>query len=376
MDLVEFSDMTSLIYDAALDPAQWPVVLGRLSLLFRSPFADKFERTVDYRQFGGVQHGLDDADYHDVFLGFWVKRNVWGAKRPVRRAGDVVTTREMIPVDDLRRTDMYNDYLAPRGLHEGLRLDLWAGEGWIEDISFLRPWSAGAYTEAEIRLARVLLPHLQRAVAVARRLRSAEALAETGLAALDQVQTAMLLLDGRGRIVHGNVSGMALLAAADGLDANATGLRAATMEATNQLHSVLHAAAGRGGMPPQSGALRLPRTTGRPPLALIALPLRQDRTRPVFDTPGEVAMLVCIVDPLTGVDIDQTQLVSLFGLTRSEAALAMELLSGQELQEIAARSGRSIHTLRTQLAKLMTKTETGRQAELMLLLAKLPRGPQ
>src|SRR5665213_1101171 len=119
----------------------------------------------------------------------------------VRLAGEIVTTGQMVPKQDLLRSEMYNEYLHPRDLHEGLRLAIRAGDGAIEDISLLRPWSAGPFEGEDLRLASMLLPHLQRGAAVARRLRQADAIAETGLAALDSVPHAVFLLDGRGRVL-------------------------------------------------------------------------------------------------------------------------------------------------------------------------------
>ena len=123
---------------------RWTRPAGRrcwsgLARAFRSHFADSFERSFDYSRFGGIAYGLDAADYNEVFLGVWVKRNVWGSRRPTVRAGDVVATRDITPVAELMRSEMYGEFLAPRDLHEGLRLDIWAGEGSIEDISLLRP---------------------------------------------------------------------------------------------------------------------------------------------------------------------------------------------------------------------------------------------
>ncbi len=66
-------------------------------------------------------------------------------------------------------------------------------------------------------------------------------------------------------------------------------------------------------------------------------------------------------------------LTALFGLTRAEAELARQLLAGHELPAIAAASGRSVFTVRNLLARVMAKTETGRQSELIGLLGRLPR---
>ncbi len=369
----DFSDAVGLIYDAALDQTAKPALLARLAALFGCHFADSFRRTNDYSAFGGVAHGLDPADYNDVFLDVWVKRNVWGKRRPTVRAGDVMTTRQMMPVEDLRASEMYNEYLAPRDLHEGLRLDIWADEGWIEDISLLRPWSAGPYGEIELRMAHALMPHLQRGAAVARRLRQAEHLATCGMAALDQLATAFLVLDRLGRILHANQAALRLLAQADGLTVTPAGLAGATLSVTSRLHAALDTACGRASESAASAALRLPRPSGRSPLALVALPLRPGREALEREGwGGAPAVLVCVTDPDAKVLLPQAQLVALFGLTQAEAALAGSLLAGQELRDIAEHSGRSIHTLRSQLATLMAKTHTGRQSELVRLLSRLP----
>jgi DNA-binding CsgD family transcriptional regulator/PAS domain-containing protein len=372
-----FSDALGLIYDAALDQTAKPALLARLAELFRCHFADSFRRTDDYSAFGGVAFGLDRADYNDVFLDFWVKRNVWGKRRPVVRAGEVVTTRQMMPVEDLRASEMYNEYLAPRDLHEGLRLDIWAGEGWIEDISLLRPWSAGPYDDEEIRLAHALMPHLQRGSAIARRLRKAEHLASVGMAALEQLSAAFLVLDRSRNILHANHAARALLNRADGLSINLTGLAGATPQLTSRLRVALDAACGHSGMPAVSAAMRLPRPSGRSAFALVALPLRQECD--IVQSAGwggAPAALVCVTDPNAEDKPPQEQLIALFGLTRAESALAGGLLAGLELREIAEQSGRSIHTLRSQLATLMAKTNTGRQTELVRLLSRLPLGAE
>jgi len=66
-------------------------------------------------------------------------------------------------------------------------------------------------------------------------------------------------------------------------------------------------------------------------------------------------------------------LAELFGLTSAEAALAADLLAGDELREIAARRGRGINTVRTHLSGLMAKTNVNRQSELIRLIGGLPR---
>ena len=352
-------------YDSALDPEGWPALLGLLAQAFNSGFADVFARTQDRTRWHGLAYGLNRDDYQDVFLGTWVKRNVWGERRPVEHAGEVLSTREIMPPHELMRTEMYIDYLAPRGLHEGMRMSLWAGEGWVQDISLLRPWSAGPFDRAEQDLARILLPHLQRAAAITRRLREAEPLARAGLAALDGLRHAAFVLDLQGRPLRLNRRAEALVAEADGLVLRADGLHGADPAWSGALHAMLAQ------LPGGAGRLRLPRPSGRAPLVLHAVPLGAGNDWSALQAP---AVLV-LVDAYAAVEpLDPTELAARFGLTQAEADVAVLLAAGQSLSEIAGQRGRSLSTVRTHLSRLMTKTGTQRQAALVRLLLQPDAG--
>ena len=57
-----------------------------------------------------------------------------------------------------------------------------------------------------------------------------------------------------------------------------------------------------------------------------------------------------------------------FGLTHAEADVALDLYAGRTPREIAERRGRTIHTIRTLLARTYSKCAVRRQAELVRLL--------
>ena len=67
------------------------------------------------------------------------------------------------------------------------------------------------------------------------------------------------------------------------------------------------------------------------------------------------------------------QLRSHFGLTLAEARLALQLVAGETLRSAAAKLGISYETTRSSLKNIFKKTETCRQAELVLVvLTALP----
>lgn len=77
---------------------------------------------------------------------------------------------------------------------------------------------------------------------------------------------------------------------------------------------------------------------------------------------------VFICDPGEEPVIAAGSLTRLFGLTRAEAAFAALLIKGRTVEEAAAGLFISVHTARTHLKRILMKTDTGRQAELLRLL--------
>ena len=68
------------------------------------------------------------------------------------------------------------------------------------------------------------------------------------------------------------------------------------------------------------------------------------------------------------VEDDQSELTQFFGLTVTEARLAIFLVNGGSLAEYAAENQVSRNTARNQLQQIFQKTHVRRQAELVALL--------
>ena len=351
--------MLDSVYDAAVHADGWRPALDGLGALFNSHFVDLFARTTDWSEYRGLAVGLDKADYEGRFLGQWSSRNVWSQASPSAFTGEVKPTWQMVDKSDVLKSAIYNEYLKPRQLNEGLRLVLWSGEGWMQDISLLRPWAAGPFDSGEIRLARTLLPHLQRASAMSRDLRGVEA-----LALFDTLDRPAFLLDSRGKLIRYNAAGEPLLQMEGGLVVRAGYLEAACIEDTVFLGAAVARAGCIGHRAPQASAL----TVGPDAIALTVLPVR-DRARQ--DLPAPRSVLVLGAPIRLRLPITEAELMTAYALTPAEATLACGLLAGQALSAIAAERGRSVNTLRAQLARIMTKTNTRRQGELLLLLSQL-----
>lgn len=85
-------------------------------------------------------------------------------------------------------------------------------------------------------------------------------------------------------------------------------------------------------------------------------------------------ILILISDPEQKVRSNAELLKSLFDFTPAEALVALRLLDGQEISQIAKALRLSTHTVRNHLKRLFTKTNTNKQCELLHLLLRSPAG--
>lgn len=269
-DFDRFTRTTDLIYNAAVTPDLWPDLLRELSESVDCHFGGMVISRADRSLSDGMAVGVD-RDAHQAFLRRFHQNNPYRLGRRLT-LGAVEETREIVSRAALERTEMYQSFYRPHELGEGMRLTIWRNTYGQQTISPVRPWSRGPFDAAELRWMHVLMPHLCRAAEVGWRLRGAALQAGSALDALHQVPHAMLLLDRAGRVVFANAAAETLLRAADGLAVSRGILTASDRMASRRLEALLAQAAHADGA---AGTLRVPRPSGAPALALLAMPLRR-----------------------------------------------------------------------------------------------------
>ena len=361
------SELIAHLYDAAMDEALWK---GTATLV-----ADALGSTSAVLKLHGGGDSVELLECTDnlivpererAWAEDWHRKDLWVQRSMAYGMSRIVTSDDLVTPAEQARSGFYQEWLRCLDIHHMLGAVFPAADGAIGVLGIHRPEGAGTYSLSERRQASLVLPHLQRALQLGRRLAARSRLQAAMLEAFDRLDTGMLVLDGSCRILHASLRAQSLLrdnaelAVVDGRFA----LRPPALH--ERLLSRLRDAmvVAEGNTAKAAAALSVPRRH-RMPLALEFSPLRPSAS--IF---GEQrpACLIFLRDPQAPIAVDRLR--DLFGLTRTEGLVAAALGQGHSLEEIAAGMNIGLGTVRSHLKRLLAKTGTHRQAEAVTLLAR------
>lgn len=213
----------------------------------------------------------------------------------------------------------------------------------------------------------MLFQHIERALQIGFRLGTLSNLHQVSLSMLDSNPLAIVLLDDHGHVILANRAARDLVESQDGvtLSDNAVALvhRAENAKLQQMIGNALKARGQPGVMP--GGAMSAMRPSGKRPFAIMVSPLSPNSFTVAVVRP---AVCVVIADPEHRPAPPEERLRAVYGLTPSEARLAVHLATGEDLHAAADKIGIRYSTARTQLAAIFRKTETNRQGELVRML--------
>jgi DNA-binding CsgD family transcriptional regulator len=215
----------------------------------------------------------------------------------------------------------------------------------------------------------LLSPHICRALLISDALDlqtiAAARLAET----VDHLSTGIVLTEDSGRIAYMNSTAESILKDGNALKSTDGRLVASRPGARDALSLALERSVA-GKAPPATGqyAVPLPDEDGAGLIANV-LPLEwRDGRNPLATLPGAAAVI--IQNPSEGAAPPIDAFGLLYGLTAAERHVLEHIADSHSPQETADRLGVSLATVKTHLQKVFAKTNTGRQADLINLVAR------
>ena len=279
-------------------------------------------------------------------------------------AGKVYRSEELIDSSRLHCSAIWRELLEPGGYGSFLcaRLDSACGDrAWV---TVFRDAAAGRFEEADLEACRELLPHLDMALRLRRRIEEAHSVSDTYDVALEGLGLGVFVVDHEAKILRSNTTADRLLDEhRDLLTVREGRLRVCTPDGRafgERVRSLL-----KDGESDRAELLSLVRTDG-PPIGLLARPC-----------PGQESLLagarrgvVFLSDPGSS-SLTRADLVGdLFGLSPAEARLAAHIAAGFSLAEAADQLGLSEASARTYSKRIYSKVGVGRQADLVRLLLR------
>jgi DNA-binding CsgD family transcriptional regulator/PAS domain-containing protein len=216
-----------------------------------------------------------------------------------------------------------------------------------------------------------VMPHLRQAIILSDRLDRIERDVSGLQQAANHIRCGLVLCDADARISWCNSAARQILARRDRIWARDGRLTAASQQATSDLRSLIaEASSGEGDAKRISRQyLLLGSPSGRMSLQVLAVPL--DHTadpRACAHSPGtgHGQVMLLLGDPSMSPLLPTEVIAHLFGLSPTESRLTAAMCRGLTVNEYAASQGVSVGTARYQLKQIFAKTQTTRQADLVM----------
>jgi DNA-binding CsgD family transcriptional regulator len=353
-------DLLSLIdgiYGAAADPALWPAILQRIADGFDASEASL--SAVSANAVPWLVAPRSDPKFLESYGAYYHPLNLFWQRSSRLPVGTVATDEMLLPRETLQASEFYNDWSRPQGYLSVMGATLLIEDGWR--VEFVVPGKK-EFGPRQLKLYQALAPHLTRAMQLSHRLGRVEMERALAADALDRLEQALVVVTAQSRVLFANRAANALfgngLSVADGV------LRIGINEQTSKLHRMV-AGCERPDLVNAGGHIAISRGPGRSALSLLVVPANEQVGWLAARRP---CALIFVADPEAVATPEAAYLQAQYGLTPAEAVLARELLSGDGIEAAATRIGISVPTARTHLRRVLAKTGTSRQAELVRLV--------
>jgi len=114
----------------------------------------------------------------------------------------------------------------------------------------------------------------------------------------------------------------------------------------------------------EGGSIRLTCPKSAQPISALVMPLNGAMAGQHPD-PQRPCATIILSSPKEHDLVSESVLKDFYGLSHSEAELAIGLINGQTIQEFAEANGKTVNTIRSLMKIVFRKTHTSRQAELL-----------
>jgi DNA-binding CsgD family transcriptional regulator len=395
----QLSRLLLILYEGASSPERIPAFLEALVQAVDADACVLREHTFHAEQgvqletatlLGSTGHSAESLQ---AYLAYYWKVDPF-LQRCLERFSDAEcgVSQMLIGDSELKKTEIFSDWCR-RYDHVGRMM--WAklsgDKGTHASVSIVRRLESPHFDDAELHVIAAVAPHLRQALRLARNLRDLKTSNSMLRQGTDEAGIAISLVRRDGSVLRSTEGAEHVFAAHDGVWVKNGLLRTAIPAEQNALDVLiagacltsscfglgrplkvqLEAAGGaavRSWTAQSGGAMLITRKPPCRPLQVVVSPFRAGSLL----NEAQAAALVQFSSPDAIPRPRGAILRALYGLTPTESRMADLFLQGLETRDAAERMGITLETARWNLKRILSKTETGRQAELMRLMLSLP----
>lgn len=372
------NELIGRIYELGLDAETWPRLLDEIALFYKCDVAAYVQRDAldSWRSLSAFRHPEPDSpvviDSMQNYEGLPPDADIWfkAFRKSAHSGAGVILGHAIVNHDEFLRSDHYNQVIKPLGGFDVMTMPL---QNSNSDWDFFCLYTDGPdrlFTGREAATFGAIKPHVRRVLGLQRRFQNDLQLARLSASALDALSFPLFLLGANGKILLANVQAQSLLVRRDGLLERGGAVTMVHPEERACLKHLLERACGIGGRP-MGGSLSIKRAGASAPLALHVYPFEaSDRPSTLSPLTQERCALIVVSDPSERPPTNAAIWTALYGFTATETKIGERMLEGRRQQEIAAGLQITVNTMRWHVKSMLRKTETTREANLVLQLVR------
>ena len=378
-ELEKFSQVLSILYEAAAEPVLWTQFLDELNTALQAGHACVTAVGREPSQHRVLLQGYtpeEERAYREYYRDLDVVLQSL-IERHAREAYWHGSAETLVPPATMERTELYNDFMLPAGVHHGgIVSQRGRGDYSMVGLAVWRDRREKPFEPNELKILEMLGPHLEQGFALNVHLSQLRAEKECLKAGLDASSIALIGLDARGSVMTISDAAQRLVYAHDGLEMTDRALKASDAVSDRKLQALIsHAVAlatrtDAGGLvreAPATWAVQV-RRMGKRPLRVVVFPFRSEL--PLLGT--RPAVLLFVSDPQAAFPSRSEVAQQLFSLSAIQGKLADLLVSGVDLKAAAIQLGITYDSARFQLKEVFRRTGTHKQSELTRTLMEIP----
>lgn len=370
-EMQRLSELIGAIYDCALDPDRWDETLDQVreflisanSTLYVFDLANKTQRL--HRVVGVEPHWQQRMiEWGDSIAEIY--EHIDAATWPLDK---IFVMRRELSDEFLRNNFYFMNWAVPQGIDDLLQVVLLRSATRMSALAMGRYGRDGHVTDREVQLCQLLAPHLRRSIAISDLIDMKTVEADALGNSLDALSAGVVLVAEDAGVIHVNRMAEAMLEEGWPIRSAEGRLSVGDAGTRDRLRRVIGMAARSDEAIGAAGIGMALASSVRGVATAHVLPLGHGGLRTRL-APRAVAA-VFISSEASRAQVALEGVAETFSLTPAESRLLGRLAIGDSIDDAATALGVARPTVKTHLARILSKTGSRRQADLLALVHRL-----